>query len=86
MLWRRASWVIEMRNMISAPQNALIMTPERRSVSLLIIPSPEAIRRRSRRVARLPKNAVIPTPGKRESPASIPKMAPMPDPLETPNM
>jgi len=76
---------MDMRNMIIAPAKAFTITPERRRESLNF-EWPEDMSSKRRRVAMLPPKAVILTPGKRENPISIPMMAPMADPPETPSM
>jgi hypothetical protein len=72
--------------MMTAEQNALTMTPERRRESFFKIVFPEDMTNISRRVAILPVKAVKLTPGKREKPSRIPVIAPMADPPEIPRM
>ena len=70
----------EIRNMITAPQKALVITPANNNESLLIIIRPEEISRRRARVIMLPAKAAIETPGKGESPTIIAKIAPIAEP------
>ena len=86
MLCRRLSWAMEIRNMITAAQKALTMTPESSRVLERENERPAAIRKSTPRVARLPAKAVSHTPGKRARPSRMPMMAPMAEPPETPRM
>jgi hypothetical protein len=77
---------MDIKNMITAEQNALTITPDRRSESFFMIDWPEDMPRIMRSVAILPIKAVILTPGNLERPARMPIMAPIAEPPETPRI
>jgi hypothetical protein len=85
-LWSLESCVIDIRNIIIAEQKAFTITPDRSRESFFRIDCPDDMTRIKRSVAMLPRKAVKVTPGKRENPASIPRMAPIADPPEIPRM
>jgi hypothetical protein len=86
MLWSRASWVIEIKNMIIAEQNALTITPDSSRASFLNIDLPVDMTSISASVAKLPRKDMKQIPGNRANPNNIPMMAPIAEPPEIPNM
>jgi hypothetical protein len=86
MLWSRASWVIETRNMIMAEQKALTITPDNRRASFLNTDLPVDMTSISARVPRLPRKDVKQIPGNRDNPNNIPIMAPIAEPPEIPSI
>ena len=71
---------------MKAAQKEFTITPDKRRELLLRMDFPEDMRKSRRRVIMLPAKAVRLTPGNRGRPARIPKMAPIPDPLEIPRI
>ena len=72
--------------MMTAEQKAFTMTPANSRDSLFKMVLPEVSMSTRARVAILPAKAVNPTPGKRDNPIRIPRMAPTAEPPETPRI